>query len=201
MERAIADQLEALHPDAFGWALHCCGGDHARAEDVLQNAYLKLAQERLRFEGASSFKTWWFGVVRLTALEEFRRQRYRESLLGKLLAQLVGGSAQDPRPSPARQVELDERTAELRQCLAQLPARQAEVLHLVFYQDLTLREAAAVMRVGLGSVRQHYQRGKARLRALLQVSAPDLAAARPSAAPPCLPSPPSSPLSHEPAPE
>jgi RNA polymerase sigma-70 factor (ECF subfamily) len=34
MERSIADQLETLHTDAFGWALHCCAGDHARAEDV-----------------------------------------------------------------------------------------------------------------------------------------------------------------------
>lgn len=169
MERSTADQLEALHADAFGWALHCCGGDHARAEDVLQNAYLKLAQEKLQFGGASSFKTWWFGVVRLTAHEEFRRQRYRESLLGKLLLQLTG-EAHDPRPSPARKLELDERSAELRRCLTQLPARQAEVLHLVFYQDLTLREAALIMRVGLGSARQHYERGKARLRTLLQES-------------------------------
>ena len=167
MERAIADQLEALHPDAFGWALHCCAGEHARAEDVLQNAYLKLAQQRVQHDGRSSFKTWWFGVIRFTAHEEFRRLRYRESLLGKLLLQL-NGTAHDPRPSPARQLELDERTAELRRCLAQLPARQAEVLHLVFYQDLTLNEAADVMRVSIGSVRQHYERGKARLRTLLQ---------------------------------
>ena len=167
MERAVADQLEALHPDAFGWALHCCAGDHARAEDVLQNAYLKLAQERVTHDGRSSFKTWWFGVIRFTAHEEFRRLRYRESLLGKLLLQLTGG-AHDPRPSPARKLEMDERSAELRRCLQQLPARQAEVLHLVFYQDLTLNEAANVMQVSIGSVRQHYERGKARLRTLLQ---------------------------------
>ncbi len=167
MERAIADQLEALHPDAFGWALHCCGGEHGRAEDVLQSAYLRLAQERAQHDGRSSFKTWWFGVIRFTAHEEFRRLRYRESLLGKLLLQLTG-DAHDTRPSPARKMEMDERRAELRRCLAQLPARQAEVLHLVFYQDLTLNEAANVMRVSIGSVRQHYERGKVRLRTLLQ---------------------------------
>jgi RNA polymerase sigma factor (sigma-70 family) len=171
MERALADQLEALHPDAFGWALHCCGGDHARAEDVLQNAYLKLAQERAKHDGRSSFKTWWFGVIRFTAHEEFRRQRYRESLLGKLLLQL-SGAAHDPRPSPARKLEMDERSAELRRCLQQLPTRQAEVLHLVFYQDLTIHEAAQIMGVGLGSARQHYERGKARLRSLLQPDSP-----------------------------
>ena len=47
-------------------------------------------------------------------------------------------------------------------------ARQAEVLHLVFYQDLTINEAAQIMDVGIGSARQHYERGKARLRTLLQ---------------------------------
>lgn len=170
MERELADNLETLHHDAFGWALHCCGGDHARAEEVLQNAYLKLAQGRAYHGGQSSFRTWWFGVIRYTAHEELRRQRYRESLLGKLWLQLSGDS-RDPRPSPSHQVELNEQTLELRAALTQLPARQAEVLHLVFYQDLSLSEAAAVMKIGLGSVRQHYERGKARLRSLLQTNA------------------------------
>ena len=168
MERALADQLEALHPDAFGWALHCCAGIQAQAEDVLQNAYLKLVQERASHDGRSSFKTWWFGVIRFTAHEEFRRQRYRESLVGKLLAIFV----EEHHPAPSRQVEKDERHAELRRCLAQLPTRQTEVLHLVFYQDLTIQEAAQVMGVGIGSARQHYERGKARLRSLLQPESP-----------------------------
>lgn len=170
MERETADQLESLHTDAFGWALHCCGGDHSRAEDVLQNAYLKLAAGRAAHSGLSSFKTWWFGVIKFTAQEEFRRLRYRESLLGKLLLQFSGDS-QDTRPSPSSQIELDERTQELRDCLSQLPARQAEVLHLVFYQDLTLNEASEVMKISLGSVRQHYDRGKTRLRTLITSSA------------------------------
>lgn len=170
MERETADILESLHPAAFGWALHCCGGDFSRAEDVLQNAYLKLTSGRLLFRGASSFKTWWFGVIRHTAHEEFRRQRYRESLVGRLLIHLTG-DVPDAPPGPAYQMELDERAATLKAALAQLPARQAEVLHLVFYQDLTLNEAAQIMKISLGSVRQHYERGKARLRTLLETSA------------------------------
>ena len=127
----------------------------------------RRAAKRASHDGRSSFKTWWFGVIRFTAHEEFRRLRYRESLLGKLLAQLTG-DAHDPQPSPSRKLEMDERTAELRRCLQQLPTRQAEVLHLVFYQDLTINEAAQIMDVGIGSARQHYERGKARLRTLLQ---------------------------------
>jgi RNA polymerase sigma-70 factor (ECF subfamily) len=56
----------------------------------------------------------------------------------------------------------------LNTALRELSGRQREVLHLTFYQQLSLSEAAAVMRVSVGSARQHYDRGKRRLRELLQ---------------------------------
>jgi len=80
-----------------------------------------------------------------------------------LLAQFT----EEAHPPPSRRLELDEQARALRDALKKLPARQAEVLHLAFYQDLTLSEAAQVMRVSLGSARTHYERGKARLRELL----------------------------------
>jgi RNA polymerase sigma-70 factor (ECF subfamily) len=45
--------------------------------------------------------------------------------------------------------------------------RQQDVLHLVFYQGLTVEEAAHVMAVSVGAARTHYARGKARLAELL----------------------------------
>ena len=65
-------RLKRLHPESFGWALHCCDRDHAEAEDVLQTAYLKVISGKARYGKKASFRTWLFGVIRITAMERRR---------------------------------------------------------------------------------------------------------------------------------
>jgi RNA polymerase sigma factor (sigma-70 family) len=156
---AMRRELECLHPATFGWALACCGGDRTRAEDALQTSYLKILDGRARFEGRASFRTWVFAVVRRTAAEEWRRAALRRLLpLGALDGRAA--TAGDPGTELVR----SETTRRLLAVLAQLPRRQREVLHLVFYQDLTIAEAAAVLGTSLGTARTHYERGKTALR-------------------------------------
>ncbi len=158
-------QLEQLHEDSFGWALSCCGWDDADAEDVLQTTYLKVVSRRARFGGKSAFKTWLFGVIRQTAREHLRRARSHRERVERLEQEMASGDRavahQDDR------VERSQTTRALLDALAALPPKQREVLHLVFYQDLSVRETAEVMGVSLGTARVHYDRGKKRLRALL----------------------------------
>lgn len=67
-------------------------------------------------------------------------------------------------PDPEAAAGMSETNEALRAALIELPRRQREVLHLVFYQDLTVEEAAGIMGVGLGTARTHFERGKTRLR-------------------------------------
>ncbi len=159
----LEEQLARLHRDSFGWALSCCDWNEADAEDVLQTTYLKVVSGRARFGGRSAFRTWLFGVIRRTAQEQRRRARsHRER------AERLGREPLEAAPRPDELTERAEQAQALRQALAHLPERQREVLHLVFYQDLTIREAAEVLDVSLGTARVHYERGKKRLRVLLK---------------------------------
>jgi RNA polymerase sigma factor (sigma-70 family) len=157
--------LEALHPASFGWALGCCGFDHEEAADVLQAAYLKVLDGRARFEGRSTFKTWLFSVIRRTASERRRRAWLRRLAFARWHD---ARPRPDPHPGPEALAGRAETVHALRAALAALPGRQREVLHLVFYEEVSVEEAAAVMGVSLGSARRHYHRGKSRLRALLK---------------------------------
>jgi RNA polymerase sigma factor (sigma-70 family) len=151
----IQRSLAELHPASTGWALSCCRWDREEAEEVLQVAYLKILDGRARFGERSSFRTWLFGVIRRTAAEHRR---------GRWLRSMAGPRWRDERPSPPPSPETRLGEAEtghaLRAALRELPARQREVLHLVFYQEMTLDEAARVLGISLGSARTHYNRGK-----------------------------------------
>ena len=161
----LETRLGELHEDSYGWALSCCGWNEADAEDVLQTTYVKVVSGRARFAGRSAFRTWLFGVIRQTAREHIRRDRSHRERAERLEQELEASGEVARQPDDA--TERTERNEILRRALRELPERQRQVLHLVFYQDLTIREAAEVMEVSLGSARVHYDRGKKRLRALL----------------------------------
>ena len=131
---------------------------------MLQTAYLKVLDGSARFDGRSSAKTWLFAVIRRTAAERRRRQWLRD-LVPVRVMQFGAGPPEVPPPDSL--VELSEANARLRAALMKLPRRQRELLHLVFYEDLTVEEGAAVLGVSVGSARTHYHRGKAGLRELL----------------------------------
>ena len=67
-------------------------------------------------------------------------------------------------PPPDASLQGAEREDAFEFAINTLPARQREVLHLVFYEDLTIDAAARVMGVSPGTARQHYERGKKKLR-------------------------------------
>lgn len=161
----LRDQLEKYHRESYGWALSCCARDPVEADGVLQTVYLKVLEGKARYDGKATFKTWLFSVIRKTAADERRRNiLYRLRLIK--YEKNAGPAAAKEIPDDA--IYRSQIQAQFRHALAALPRRQQEVLQLVFYHDLSLREAAEVMRVSIGSARVHYERGKKRLRQYLE---------------------------------
>lgn len=159
----LARELAELHAASFGWALACCGRDRSAAADVLQDAYWKVLGGRAKFDGRAALRTWFFSVIRFTAAEQRRsvRRWFRKS--GEPERETPASSS----GKPDRAAERGQDAARLSRALAKLAPRQREVLHLVFYEGLTVDEAASIMSVSVGSARQHYDRGKTRLKELL----------------------------------
>ena len=157
-------QLEELHGSSFAWAMSCCAGDRQEAEEVLQAVYLKVLEGRARFGGRSTLKTWMFAVIRRTAAGRARRRKLHAALLFRW-----GGQELRPVSPSGAEVDLERRqvSKRLREALVALSPRQRQVLELVFYHELTVRQAAESMGVAPGTASLHYDRGKRRLLELI----------------------------------
>ena len=150
--------LEAMHGQVFGWALSRCDFDHATAEDLVQQAYVELLTGKARFDGESSLKTFVFAVVQNLSRNRYRRLAARMRLLGKVAP--VSGADEVAAEEPAEHQALWK-------AVQALPARQRDIVELVFCRDMTIEEASAVMGVTTGTGRVHYDRAKKALRGRL----------------------------------
>lgn len=159
--------LEQHHASSFGWAMACCRRDYAEAEEVLQIVYLKVLEGKARFSGNASFKTWLFAVIRTTASDQRRKNLVRTLTMLKAAERRTSAERTEHPDESAYHSEIQ---AMFKRALARLPRRQREALELVFYHELNIQEAAAVMGVSLGSARTHYERGKKQLRQVLKES-------------------------------
>ena len=160
---ALQSLMEQHHDESFRWALGCCQYDEDLASEVLQTVYLKILEGKARFEGRSQFKTWIFSVIRNTTID-FQRKRTRQL---RLLKRASPTETAIEKPIQ-EQIFYEERAVFLRRALEHLSARQRDVLLLVFYHEMTIEEAAKALNVSLGTARTHYERGKSRLRTILE---------------------------------
>ena len=165
--QSLERELAAIHAASFGWALACCGRDPVAAEDVLQDVYFKVLDGRARRDHRSTLKTWLFGVIRMTA-REHRRWSVLRLLRGGARGDDALDDVADDRRQPDSEAGAKQRAEQLARALQRLSERQREILHLVFYEGLSIAEGAEVMGVSLGTARQHYERGKAALRAIIE---------------------------------
>ena len=160
----LRTELERHHSACVGWARNCCDWDTNEADDVLQSSYLKVLDGRAQYRAQSAFKTWLFAVIRQTAAEHRRRMAVRRLLAGRL-----PWSNADPADDVLASLARTDGNVYLLKALGALPRRQREVLHLVFYENMRIEDAAGVLAIALGTARTHYERGKTRLRQLLAV--------------------------------
>ncbi|MGH7904150.1 MAG: sigma-70 family RNA polymerase sigma factor [Candidatus Dormibacteraceae bacterium] len=126
-------------------------GDHARAEDVVQEAFLKVWDSSSRFDPEKgSLRTWLLTVVRNRALDHLRGRRGREREERELAEDvLASGAGSDPW----QEVSLTLQREAVTEALGRLPPEQRQAVELAYFGGYTHREIAEMTRIPLGSVK------------------------------------------------
>ena len=142
-------------------------GNHADAEDVAQETFVRLWTHAARWQPGGARLTTWLHRVTLNLCRDHRARRREQPLE-------AAGEPVDPRPSLADAVH--ERTLALHvsAALGSLPERQREAIVLCHYQGLGNIEAAVVLDVSVEALESLLARGRRALRRRLAAVAPAL---------------------------
>jgi RNA polymerase sigma-70 factor (ECF subfamily) len=157
----LAEHLPRVRRFARGFA-----GSDSDADDLAQEALIKVYKSLRLFRYQSAFSTWLYAVVRNVFLDATKsragRERSREeSLQPGHTRDLLGGAPADER------LDREEERERLWQALRQVPPEFRTALVLFDIEGRTYDEVAAIENVPVGTVKSRLSRGRSHLRRLL----------------------------------
>jgi RNA polymerase sigma-70 factor (ECF subfamily) len=159
--------LMGRHQDRLFRYLLRLVGDEAVAEDLFQQAWVKVAERIGRYDRSRPFAPWLFAVSRNLALDHLRR-RHPESLGD----QPEPEAPATPEADPFARAVARQQGARLAAAVAELAPLDREVLSMRFEEDLSLPELAQRLGVPLPTAKARLYRALARLRDRLLARAP-----------------------------
>jgi RNA polymerase sigma-70 factor (ECF subfamily) len=131
-------------------------GSHADAEEIVQEALLRVWIHAPRWRPLASFRTWFYRVVLNLCLNRRRR--------APGLPLEAAGDPADPEVGADTRMEQDEANRTIAAAIAALPERQRAAIVLTYYQGLSNAETAQALDASVSAVETLLVRGKRSLR-------------------------------------
>lgn len=151
-----------LAPRALSQATRLLGGDRAEAEDVTQDAMMRLWKIAPDWrQGEAEVTTWLYRVVANLCTDRLRK-RARDSVPLDAVP-----DPEDPADGPAQTMQTSARAAALQKALDDLPERQRQAVVLRHIEGLGNPQIADIMGIGIEAVESLTARAKRALAARL----------------------------------
>jgi len=144
--------------------------DQALAEDLAQEAFLRVYKARERYQPEARFTTWLYRIATNLALNAIRDRKEEVPESGS--EEPEGGSVierfVDPQPTAEQQLLKGERERLIRRAVESLPENQRVAVLLHKYQEAEYRQIAGILRVSESAVKSLLFRAYETLRLRLE---------------------------------
>jgi RNA polymerase sigma-70 factor (ECF subfamily) len=140
-------------------------GDRAAAEDICQEAFLRVYKSAAEYRPLSSFKTWLFTIATNLCLNDLRDNRvFRHSVDIFELNEAGFVALPSLSPSPEKETESREMSAILMKALKGLPEKQRVALLLHKYEGFSYLDISRIMDCTVPAVESLIHRARLGLR-------------------------------------
>jgi len=143
--------------------------NHAIAEELAQDVFLRVYRSRSTYEPTAKFTTWLFRIathVALNSLRDGRNERQQERLDDDS-SDLPVHQVSDRKPSVEQAMVYEARLDEVRQAVAALPGKQRAAVLMHKYEEMEYTQIARVLSCSESAVKSLLFRAYEALRARL----------------------------------
>ncbi len=127
--------------------------DEGLAEELAQEAFLKVYRSLGKWRGDAAFSTWLFAVAINVYRSWCRRKRLPTVPLDALDFALSG-------PSVEAELEGRDLGEQVRDAVLALPAKYRDAVILYYFREMDVRSAAAMLGIAEGTLKSHLHRGR-----------------------------------------
>ena len=152
----------------YGYAL-VLTRNHAEAEDLVQETYVRAIQAMGRLRAGSNVKGWLFTILRNVWLNQLRKRRNSPQMIELEGGDGVVNGVVEPSKNSYDLYVSKKETEEVRAAIQKLPAESREIVLLREYEDLSYQEIASVLDCRVGTVMSRLWRAREKLRTLLDI--------------------------------
>jgi RNA polymerase sigma-70 factor (ECF subfamily) len=142
--------FERYHRPLFGFFYRMLE-DHAAADDLVQEVFVRVLKYRHTFRNQASFEAWLFQIARNARRDFVRKHPGMETVDDH-------AELQAPGPAPSKQLEHQEDAAMLREVLSRLPSDKRELIVLSRYRGMDYEQLASLMNADVGAIRVRLHR-------------------------------------------
>jgi len=154
--------FEHFFDRAYGFALHLVG-DASLADDLVQEAFLKMHGALDRLDPQRDPAAWVFTIVRNCARDHWRSRSFKTSQKTTDLDEAWDIASPEASANPHHVLERGEEARAIQKALATLSPADREILLLKEYQGMSTSDIAAVLNRTPEAVRQRHSRAVRRL--------------------------------------
>lgn len=160
---AVERLVRGTYPELYRWALLRCG-EPADAEDIAQEAALRMYRELPSFAGRARFTTWLYRLLANAAADFYRRDR--RHVVGRAPLEALAGVA-EPAEEPERRMASGRFMDLVRRFFTDLSEGQRTVFYLVDLQGHSPHEVAEMLDANPNTVRAHLLKARRAIRSRL----------------------------------
>jgi|SRR5581483_8486405 len=141
-------------------------GNHEDASDLSQEVFLRAFRGLKNFRGQAALSTWLYRIGVNVCLNRVSTKKALDSTTGEPIDAMDLVDAR--HDSPADRLMREERGAQVRAAIAQLPDKQRATLILRTYHEMSHQEIADALGSSVGAVKANFFHALANLKKILE---------------------------------